>query len=399
MSRIKKIVIFGNIFVLCLMLITFLVIFLVTKKQIIGFYNIPTENIKIFTNIIEENISDKFEYFIFDSLIPLSSQLKSTKCSMIFTITDSDTKEFAQQNKHVKTVSKDLLNGMPFSIQKQIPTENNEIFYVPFLYDMYQIDVNFDFLNKIDFSVLNLWEDLLNIAIQEKSITKSPIVFPIADDCEFLNIFGQLIECFSSPKEYEDLYNELYQSFKTNQNEKITEVFQNHLSSQNGVFKTLIQLINLQENQLISNDVFFHSKQDCQFFVENELCGIYFTTLQNHREISRDVIKNYRTIYFPSDFEKNERKFAAKEYSMILFKQNELTTKILQDFSQNLQQEISTKTGLAPVQKNIPAPDVQSDDVRYWLAASSGPMLPLSSSLPSKNAQRILADEIRNVLK
>ena len=134
------------------------------------------------------------------------------------------------------------------------------------------------------------------------------------------------------------------------------------------------------------------------YYLDNQICGIFFTKLSDHRKIDRQVINNYKSIYFPSTQITDNRKFCAYQYTAIVQTKNKHIQTLAQNLSNSLQKELSTKTGLAPVQKNCQVPDHQSDDVRYWLAASNGPVNPLSCAIPSKKAQKQTADFIRNQL-
>ena len=72
----------------------------------------------------------------------------------------------------------------------------------------------------------------------------------------------------------------------------------------------------------------------------------------------------------------------------------------IEKFANELQSQLSFSTGLAPVQANCPVPDVQSDDVRYWVAASNEPLPALADSLfASKSQKASFAEALRNFLR
>ena len=68
----------------------------------------------------------------------------------------------------------------------------------------------------------------------------------------------------------------------------------------------------------------------------------------------------------------------------------------VKNLSNSLQTELSIKTGLSPVQKNCQVPDHQADDVHYWIAASKGPLQPLTCAIPSYQIQNQVATYIKN---
>ena len=66
---------------------------------------------------------------------------------------------------------------------------------------------------------------------------------------------------------------------------------------------------------------------------------------------------------------------------------------------ENAQERISNLTGLAPMHARCHVPDIYSDDVRFWIAASQVPTTPLGdSAFTSQQKKEALADCLRNYI-
>lgn len=400
-KNIKRIC-FSLFIIVLISALTYLVIY--TSKNSckkIAFYNIPKEHKNTFTKYIEKSLNESFSIIELDSSIPLSlqeDQLK--KVSLLFCITDSNTKQFATSNKNVFPISQNYTTEMPISIKSSIPEKSNNLAYIPFLYDMYQIDVNYDMYKQTSKPNINTWNDFINVASEEIIYSPSPIIIPFYEDKEFLNIFGQLFEVFSNYQKYEELHNALSEAYQKDMANNYTSTYcidfmKSLLESNYEIINTYNQLKKMFENKLISSNTLKFSMNDTLFYCNNQLTGFSMLKLTDHRKIDKDVIGHYKSIYFPSLFITDERKFVSNEYAIIMLKNNFKTNKIISDFTNQFQYDLCVSTGLAPVQKNSKTPDRQADDVRYWLAASSGPLLPLSAAIPDSKTQEKIANLLR----
>lgn len=418
LSKPVKIFVTGSLLILLILISVFSVIYLIQNKPTLAFYNVP-QKVKNQVISVSEKVTNKsFKVLELNSSIPLSIQKKSLKkADLVFVRSDSDTKEFftSSKSKIFKPLEKNLLSGTASTIQKTVPLSEknkNQIFYLPFLYDMYLIDVNYEYFKKTSAPFLDTWDDLVSIAEKEADFVNTPVVFPVKDDEEFLNIFGQFIEAFFTFEEYESFQSSLYSAFKNDIKnaefekksatlntsfEQTTSLIEKFVESP--VFKKIaVTFAEMQNKGILADDVTNFSKEDSLFFAENKLCGFYLTSLSNHRLIPRNSLNDYKSIYFPNTGKYQERKFCADEYAVAKIKSNKSSKQIIEAISSTYQTVLSTQTGLAPVQKNCKTPDQQSDDVRYYLAASAGPVLPLSSCMPSTQAQKLVSHLIKRNL-
>ena len=367
----------------------------------VAFYNIPEDHKVSIIKELEYSLSKTVDIIELDSSIPMSMQEKKLKgVSLIFAISDSDNQNFALKNKKILPISQNFTENMAISIKSAIKQKNGKPAYIPFLYDMYQMDVNYNMYKNTSMPQINEWKDLIQVAEEELPVSPSPVIFTCTSDKEFLNIFGQLFEVFANFPAYEKFYNELYENFQKDMSSNFNTSFcadfiKDKMESDYDLKNTCSLLKEMINSGVINSQVLNFSENDTMFFCNNDLAGIVMFKLSDHRKISRETIGHYKSIYFPSRFMNDERKFASNEYSIMMLKNNRETQKVILDFTDNLQYELCVSTGLAPVQKNCKTPDHQADDVRFWLAASSGPLLPLSSAIPEGKTQETIANLLR----
>lgn len=403
----KKVSLFFYIFVIFI-LILFFSIFIVIKHQkstpTFAFYHVPDLVQKSIVKVIEEKSSKKISIIQLDSGQPLSSQKDKLKNNwIIFAANDADIKSFAKESSSITQLDSSLTEGFPYTIKSSIPSINNKPAYIPFLYDMYEIDINYKQFQDSSLGKIETWSDLYHYGLERQPYNRSAFSAAFYDPEEFLNLFGQLMEAVTSINDYEIFCNNLYSAFACDLNNKkadfnnTSEMLKSALENKDSAaFKTLEMLNILFQNKIIDNNIFNYTAADLSFSVDNGMCAAYFTKLSDHRKISRDIIGKYRSIYIPSISTSTERKFSSIEYIMLAQKNNNCITDLAAAISNSKQELLCKETGLAPVQKNSQVPDHQADDVRYWLAASLGPATPLAGYLPDTQCQNLVAELIKS---
>ena len=264
---------------------------IVTNKTTIVFYNIPQNQQDSITKIIQLNFHKKFRViFLSDDIeIPQSTiksiqnksisidkiatsstnsksisnnpskanflqivkspnKEKSTKNNQIYTnltkqldkvqliivIKDTEIEEYPKIQKKIVSFNENLLKGMPQSISETVPVQDNYINYLPLLFDMYQVDINYNFLLDSTLKNISVFQDLDDFAEDLKSKIYTPIVLPFADSKEFLNIFGQMLESLTKPQEYQIFYNRLQEIYNKNKHDltKMTQEIEFFLQQQ-----------------------------------------------------------------------------------------------------------------------------------------------------------------------
>lgn len=397
-SSISKFFIYGFLVVLFVLIVTFVIIGIKSHKKTIAFYKIPEQVQNSVLKIANEQYNKTFHPLILDDDLPLSSQTKKFKKSHFLVAQNSyDAINLFKKASKKNLISRDLLSGYPASIvdsyNKKTNSSKENLLFLPFLYDFYQIDVNYELFKLSNVPTISTWSDFTTFASAISEKTSAPIIFAGGDDVEFLNTIGIITEALTNSTNYDLLINKFLDC--KNDITKIQTLLEEECLPNGLLYNTLVELKSLLSKKIIPSKVFSFSKKDVLFHLDNTLCGAAFLTLSEHRTIDRQVINKYKSIYCPAIDISSIRNFSAPEYVVVPLKKSKKSFDYLNSFAQLQQTKLATETGLCPVQKNCIVPDKQADDVRYWLAASNGPTLPLSSVFSSKENLSYVAEFLR----
>ena len=394
-SKTKKIILISSSIFCAVLICTALILksSAASDSNLIAFYRVPE---KIQTAVIDlvnkkaETENKTFEALLLDNSKSLESQSKIIKkCSCLIYTNDSVSEKLL--NTTALPVDLSVAGGFPSSIVNSLKIEENSsksektVKIIPFLYDFYEIDINYPLYKKTGMKTLDVWNDLVEAAYYEKAFTKAPMILPIAEDRDFVNIMGLVAEALCGYEAYD----------------KMTENFELEaaLAEDQPLGIAAKEIRGLLRSGIILRDSINFKSDDILFYMDYELSGINFTTLSQHRKISNKIANNYTSIYCPSKEFTPDRKFAAEQISVSLLKNNESAKELITDLTDSLQSQLATRTGLSPVQKNCSVPDHQADDVRFWLAASNGPVMPLANLIASDDDIKSVAARLRDVVR
>lgn len=406
----KSIILIISAFLLILFSALILLVSISSKKPVAAFYGISERNQKQIVSVLQTTHTRKnkkslpFEIVSLDSSISLERALKKSKKADLLFIEGGLNKNYAEKLSEKKSggISVSLLNGMTSSIKQLVEEKKQKIYSVPLLIDNYELDVNLEKFYASNIKQLNVLSDLEKLAKVTKSSTPSPIVFAGADDERLINFFGALIEAVSG--------SETLNSARTKISNKIAEgkVSQNDfydlltgLTGSRGELNDTFKILKNWQNQgLLPKNITSITTKDITAFLQADLSTAAFMTLSDHREIERDIISNYSSVYYPAVQQNIPRSFTSPVIFAVPLSKDKVSQKAVYKLSDELQTKLSAATGLAPVQANCPVPDVQADNVRYWVAASGTPVTPLAQSLfVSKQQQNSFAEALRSLLR
>ncbi len=366
----------------------------VAGSSTIAFYRVPQNVQNAVLEVLNEELEQAsgnhkkpFEAVLLNDQLSLEEQKETLKdCGAVIFVNDLETAQFFE-GPVAKSIDLALAEGYPSSILSSLKLGGNgdSVKILPFLYDFYELDVNYPLYKKSGMKSLDVWIDLAETGYRELQLTKAPVILPAADDRELLNIMGLIAEAHSG---YE-AYDKMLEDFDL----ETALAYGNPLAQAVGEVKGLLQ------HGIIPYDSLKFTADDVLFYLDYQLAGITFTKLSQHRKITNKVVNNYTSIYCPSKVFTSDRKFAADQYSISLIKKNKTTELLLKNLTDSLQTQLATKTGLAPVQKNCAVPDHQADDVRFWLAASKGPVMPLANFFRTEEELHTAANRIRELLR
>lgn len=137
-----------------------------------------------------------------------------------------------------------------------------------------------------------------------------------------------------------------------------------------------------------------------KIFMQTEIVTAAFQNLSEHRTFERPVIAKYTSVYIPAETETSVRFFTSPVILGISLSKDKIARAAIEKLSNEFQSQLSFATGLAPVQANCSVPDVQADDVRYWVAASDEPLPALADWIfTTKGQKNAFAEALRNLLR
>ncbi len=404
LTKLQKIFIAGTASALILITALILILYFATRKPVLAFYNVPEKTRESITKILnEEQGKAKRKYYeihLLDDKIPLSHQSKEVKkAEILIANADFDSIEYINKSKSLEQIPQEYFAGMPEATIENLGLRSHNINYVPLLYDFYQIDVNYEAFKNSGVENIALWSDFLSYVTNAKQEELIGILIPGKESEPTVNAFGMLVEALFGYEELQNIEETLYKAFKKDLdknpgNNTYLEKALEELSSGDTAFnKTLLTIIKLIHSEILPGDFQNFTYKDFKFLMNQNRISSAILKLSEHREFKRSLLKNYRSIYSPGMTVSQKRKFLAPQ--IIAATSSKKRLPLLQILCETRQQELSFESGLSPVQRSTPTMDVQASDVRYWLAASLGPILPLSACVPSENALNYLARYIR----
>lgn len=381
-----------------------------SRKPVAAFYGISEKNQKQIVSILQTTHVRKnkkslpFEIVTLDSSVSLERALKNNKKPDLIFVENGLNKNYAAElskKKHSGT-SITLLDGMTSSIKQIVEADNETIYAVPLLIDNCELDVNLEKFYSSNIKELNVLSDLEKLSKITKSSTPFPLVFAGAEDNQLINFFGALTEAVSGPEALNSARNKIYAKIsegKVSQND-FYDCLSELTSPEGELYESYKIVKNWIAMGLLPKNIFSITVKDISAFMSSNLTTAAFMTLSDHREIERDVISKYSSVYYPSVSMNVNRNFTAPVIFAVPVSKDKVVHKAISLMANELQAKLSAATGLAPVQANCPVPDIQADNVRYWIAASGMPLTPLASSLfVSKQQKNAFAEALRSLLR
>lgn len=145
------------------------------------------------------------------------------------------------------------------------------------------------------------------------------------------------------------------------------------------------------------------NQEELIFYIEKSSPNHVFMPLSFHRLLPFEPLKKYDSYFLPSSKQTIRALTAPVYYGIPLSgKKKEISTLeglFAQLTSIEGQGFLSQATGLAPTHASAPTPDVQADDVRYWVAATNLPLPALSdASFSTSSELATFASDFRNLV-
>lgn len=403
-SKFAKIITIISVLLVVLLAGAFTAIGIASYKPTVVFYNINEKTQNAILSEIQsmpvgrKGKNLKYNVTVLDGDQPLSAQKKAFKGDLLFATMDFDVQEAAKSGK-IKKMDTALLEGMPSATRSTALIEKNKLCALPILYDFYEIDVNQAAFSESKVEKIADWADFIEFLTRTTTANFNPLAITGGDPSELLNTFGCIVEALSGSNALKTSENKLWQAYKTGDKGKLNAAIDD-LCTENGPFaEALAAMKEIYKKGFCNNSALSFTTGDTKFFMDNNLCNSAFLKLSDHRNIDSKVINGYVSIYVPGNDVNGERSFPAPTICAMPLKNNKSTESTLKLLASSRQTSLSMKSTLAPAQASCGTPDKQADDVRFWLAASSGPAMPLSGAVPSADMRKVAAEHISNLIR
>lgn len=370
----------------------------------VAFYRVP-ELIQQETLAALSSSGKKYKAIQLDDATPLTAQTKALKnSSILIAYDDFETTRFAQNSLRAKPMPAAYLTHVPASIAHQAVKYQNTIKSIPILYDFYQIDVHYPLYKRSKVPSLDYWNDFLRVAKIERNFTEYPVIFAGADDETFLNIFSMFAESVLGFEDYSEALSLIYEAcsadYAKNPEElpALHDLLQDFTTPGGLLYPVLAEIQTLVNEKLLNPSSFTLKTDDAIATVNNEQCGFFFTSLSDHYKIDIFALPSYKSVYCPSYPFFETRRFIAPSYCAIALNGNKATLRQIVTVSSTQQASLSANTGLTPVQAHCATRDEATEQARYYLTASDGPLQAFPAALTNAAARSFTSQYLRNLL-
>lgn len=407
----KKTIIIISIFCLLAAGIIFTAILIHKSKTIkFAFYRVPEDQGKIIRTLVEENFKkeDKpYKFIEFNDEINLISQAR--KADILFTsmglAADKAVESIPEKNKPEVLFNLSMLEGTSISVanftMETKSSSKERISQIPLFFDGYEMLISIPSLVETKTSLLNSWNNIENFASKCKSAV-SPISFAGGNSDTLLAVTGIIVESFDGKEKYNSIIKKIKSHSGSQQ-----ELFEKLISEDESFHDALKRIAGWKNKELLKKDFLKMNSKDFLDVVRQYKTGIIFMPLSEHRKLSNDIAKtltslpiftNETNFYYPSMRPLNTRSAIIDSVSMISMSSKK-NAKDSVNFllKEEAQETLAFKTGLAPFLANCKIPDMQSDDFRFWIAATSTPSVSLGhAAFDNDSKKEEFAAEIRN---
>lgn len=409
--NLPKLLLFTTAGIVIFIALVLAVLAIASRKPTAAFYGISERNQKNIVTVLQTTHKRRnkkslpYNVVTLDSSVSLQKALKKVRKPTLLFINNGLNADYAASlaAKKGHGLEKSVLSGMTRSVVQTAIFSKGKVIAVPLLLDNYEIDISNLKFKPSDIESVNTLEDLEILAKKSKSSTMAPIIFDSSNDENFLNIFGAFVEAVSGREKYESAVEKIKQSIAVGKSSRQAFIsLLTELSAVDGEFYETVNLFKkwVQMGILPKNYLKFHSKDVNAYMLGGNINAVVIMSLSAHRSTERAVISKYSSRFIPALTTREDRSFTAPVTYGIMLKKNKIAKHSLELLAGELQNQLSIKTGLAPVLAQCGVPDRQSDDVRYWVAATEKPSTPLSAAAFKNNPNReAFAEALRATLK
>lgn len=424
MKKRNKIIIITGAAVFAIALVLTIILLTLGKasgKLSVAFYGIDENQAAVIRDEIQKAKTDKisFSFRTLDEGTPLPDQIKSGSDLLI---TPAGKNAFSVSNsldsKKSPALSSGILSsGTSVSIRTAaVYNSNKKLVQVPILLDNMELLVSTKALKNTGTQTITTWDDIEEFTTKAKSLYPFSIVFAGSDSETLLSLVTALTEAYSGKKACDaasDLISAFFERNPTADSMTCFDFVKEIAETPDTPLYTATQVLSRwHRERLVHPNVFQMTKNDVAKYLENDYSVLTFMTLSDHRKIDSNIMNRYTTLpralnnggntvgFFPSVRTATGRNLTCPMIVAIPLSTNKLTKYTVEHILKTpIQESLSAKTGLSPVLSNCTVPDIQADDVRFFVAATNAPIQPLSASAFTEKSRRdFFAKELINYI-
>ncbi|WP_407396432.1 hypothetical protein [Treponema sp.] len=373
----------------------------------IAFHKIPQEQEEIIRSILIGSVDDngKTSFKFFDK----TEQPK--KADIVFTqmglSADRLIESIPENNRNkiffdAEIISNTSMSAAEFALNSK-GSGNKKVSQVPLYFDGYELLISIQALSETKTEYVSSWTEIEDLASKAKT-SASGITFAGGDADTLLAVISAITESFDGKEKYNAIIERIKEYDGPMEN-----LMETLLIEDESFHDAIYRISAWKKKGLINPEILSKTNEDILKVIELYKTAIIIMPLSEHRKLPISIAKYLTTLpihsnetnfYFPSMRPLNTRSLIAPAVAMIsLSKSKEAKKAVGHLMSQEAQEVIAFKTGLAPFLANSKIPDIQSDDLRFWIAATSEPSLPIgAAAFSDEKKKEDFAEAIRKFI-
>jgi len=344
---------------------------------------------------IYKNSSKKISFIYIDDDKELKNLVKSKEVQLVFTTAGNNQRVCSKLASKNALLTKPIEADYTSSIRQSIIYDDKNEVAFPILSNNFEIDINLYNFRVSNVEAINNWDDVEKFLLTQIRTKKTPLYFSGADPINFFDMLGAICEAVDGSQYYKEALEILDKG--GNPQQVATDLIGSPTSP---MVNTATLLKSYFRKGFYSKDCFNMNAKDLERYAQEDFATMMIMSLSEHRTFNYDSIRRFSSAYIPSTQGAAARTFSANIiYAIPVNKHSQiqgLINKLVTDENQAI---LSRATGLAPVTRNSKTPDKQSDDARYWIAATNPPFAGLGhdTKLSEKDLGKI-KDYVKNIL-
>lgn len=368
----------------------------------VGFYNVQEDLSEVIAKKVselcqanEQNVS----FVNITSCKDLISNDKKNKPDLIFASDGYAVRKTLEASQKNADLSSEILSAMFSSMQESVKYEDGKIKAVPLLFDNLEIDIEKAEFNMSGMKAINTWEDIERFCAIQKTKYDYPMSFAGTEPVFLLDLMGALGEALEKDGAYERAAQILKDAEDKEEVDEKALANKLFIDPDAPLAYSFYFLKQFYKNKYLTPAFKDLRNKDINSYLEQRVTNIIFTTLSTHRSFNVKAISRYSSIYIPSKKRPEQRHFTATTVFAVPMTDSPAAKQLAAALlSTETQSSLSQLSGLAPVLANCSTPDRQSDDARFWVAATSTPYAGLGHEAELSQEQlKKLAREICNL--